>query len=121
LPAVRHGAEGESIKGLCCLSPEKEETGVSRRIRAWELSVNDEMALDNLFRVDCPIFPAAPGSIEQVILAAQDIQNMTGMPVRLILDTLGPAVLVTQMKTPRGIWAHLSRVATPFGIIRAQR
>lgn len=25
LPAVRHGAEGESIKGLCCLSPEKEE------------------------------------------------------------------------------------------------
>lgn len=64
-------------------------TGVSRRIRAWELSVNDEMALDNLFRVDCPIFPAAPGSIEQVILATQDIKNMTGMPVRLIiLDTL---------------------------------
>jgi putative DNA primase/helicase len=50
-------------------------TGVSRRIRAWELSVNDEMALDNLFRVDCPIFPAAPGSIEQVILAARTFRT----------------------------------------------
>lgn len=83
-------------------------TGVSRRIRAWELSVNDEMALDNLFRVDCPIFPAAPGSIEQVILATQDIKNMTGMPVRLIiLDTLARCFGNSDENTARDMGAFI--------------
>jgi hypothetical protein len=113
------GRKASQSRG-CVLSPERRNRCIAADPRL-ELSVNDEMALDNLFRVDCPIFPAAPGSIEQVILAAKDIQNMTGMPVRLIILIRWPAVLVTQMKTPRGIWAHLSRVATPFGIIRAQR
>ncbi|MGM3189016.1 helicase RepA family protein [Musicola paradisiaca] len=63
--------------------------GVPRRIRAWEETLNDRSPIDALYRVDCPVFPASPDSVEQVIKAAHDVQAATGMAVRLIiLDTL---------------------------------
>lgn len=63
--------------------------GVPRRIRAWEETLNGGSAIDSLYRVDCPIFPASPESVQQVIKAANDVKAATGMPVRLIiLDTL---------------------------------
>ncbi|WP_213991236.1 helicase RepA family protein [Sodalis sp. dw_96] len=63
--------------------------GVPRRIRAWEQTLNGGSPVDALFRVDCPVFPASPESVQQVIQAAADVEQETGMPVRLIiLDTL---------------------------------
>ncbi|HDF2329016.1 TPA: AAA family ATPase [Morganella morganii] len=63
--------------------------GVPRRIRAWEQTLNGGSPIDSLYRVDCPIFPASPDSVQQVIQAANDVKTTTGMPVRLIiLDTL---------------------------------
>jgi putative DNA primase/helicase len=63
--------------------------GVPRRIRAWEETLNGGSPIDSLYRVDCPIFPASPESVQQVIKAANDVKAATGMPVRLIiLDTL---------------------------------
>ncbi|MBF0035079.1 AAA family ATPase [Citrobacter freundii] len=83
-------------------------TGVARRIRAWELSVNDEIVLQNLFRVDCPVFPASPESIQQVILATQDIFQLTGMPVRLIiLDTLARCFGSSDENTARDMGAFI--------------
>lgn len=63
--------------------------GIPRRIRAWEETLNGGSPIDSLYRVDCPIFPASPESVEQVIKAANDVKAATGMQVRLIiLDTL---------------------------------
>lgn len=63
--------------------------GVPRRIRAWESSLNDNSPIDALYRIDCPVFPASQESAEQVIYAAKDVEQETGLPVRLIvLDTL---------------------------------
>lgn len=63
--------------------------GVPRRIRAWEQTLNGGSPIEALYRVDCPIFPASPESVQQVIQAANDVKVVTDMPVRLIiLDTL---------------------------------
>lgn len=63
--------------------------GVPHRIRAWEQTLNGGSPIDALYRVDCPIFPASPESVQQVIQAAKDVKTATNMPIRLIiLDTL---------------------------------
>ncbi|EOA1825149.1 helicase RepA family protein [Raoultella planticola] len=63
--------------------------GVPRRIRAWEQTLNGGSPIDALYRIDCPVFPASPESVLQVIQAAKDVKAATGMPIRLIiLDTL---------------------------------
>lgn len=63
--------------------------GVPRRIRAWEQTLNGGSPIDALYRIDCPVFPASPESVQQVIQAAKDVKAATGMPIRLIiLDTL---------------------------------
>lgn len=63
--------------------------GVPRRIRAWEQTLNGGSPIEALYRVDCPIFPASPESVQQIIQAANDVKTATSMPVRLIiLDTL---------------------------------
>lgn len=63
--------------------------GVPRRIRAWKQTLNGGSPIDALYRVDCPIFPASPESVQQVIQAAKDVKAVTDMPIRLIiLDTL---------------------------------
>ncbi|WCG84985.1 AAA family ATPase [Pectobacterium sp. A5351] len=45
--------------------------GVPRRIRAWEQTLNGGSPINALYRVDCPIFPASPESVQQVIRAAR--------------------------------------------------
>ncbi len=72
--------------------------GVPRRIRAWEQTLNGGSPIDALYRVDCPIFPASPESVQQVIRAARDVNIAAGMAVRMR----------TQLKT----WAHSFRDVT---------
>ncbi|WP_413739828.1 helicase RepA family protein [Sodalis sp. RH14] len=63
--------------------------GVPRRIKAWERTFNGDSPIGTLWRIDCPVFPASPESAEQVVLAAREVENQTGMAVRLVvLDTL---------------------------------
>ncbi len=53
------------------------------------MEFNGGTPIESLYRIDCPVFPASPESVEQVIKAAQDVTAQTGSPVRLIvLDTL---------------------------------
>ncbi|EHC5799868.1 AAA family ATPase [Escherichia coli] len=61
--------------------------GVPRRIKAWEI-VNDER-VKNLYLVNRPIFPAAQFDIDEMVVAARQVERETGKPVRMIiLDTL---------------------------------
>ena len=61
--------------------------GVPRRIKAWEL-VNSEQ-VKNLYLVNRPIFPAAPSDVDEMVIAARQVEQETGKPVRMIiLDTL---------------------------------
>lgn len=61
--------------------------GVPRRIKAWEI-VHDEQ-VENLYLVNRPIFPAAPLDVDEMVIAARQVEQETGKPVRMIiLDTL---------------------------------
>lgn len=61
--------------------------GVPRRIRAWEI-VN-RLETKNLYLVNTPVFPAAPMDVNEMVIAARQVESETGQPVRLIiLDTL---------------------------------
>ncbi|WP_312284906.1 helicase RepA family protein [Yokenella regensburgei] len=61
--------------------------GVPRRIKAWEL-VHKRTA-DNLFLVNRPVFPVRRQEVNEVLLAARQIEAECGFPVRLVvIDTL---------------------------------
>lgn len=61
--------------------------GVPRRIKAWE-QVNG-MTLNNLYLVNRPVFPVRSAEVNEVILAARQIESECGHPVRLVvIDTL---------------------------------
>lgn len=61
--------------------------GVPRRIRAWE-EVHGQ-AVSNLYLVNRPVFPVRQAEINEVLLAAQQVENECGAPVRLVvIDTL---------------------------------
>lgn len=61
--------------------------GVPRRIKAWEI-VNKRSA-DNLFLVNRPVFPVRQQEVNEVLLAARQIESECGYPVRLVvIDTL---------------------------------
>ncbi|OSK24060.1 regulatory prophage protein [Escherichia coli M056] len=61
--------------------------GVPRRIKAWEI-VNDER-VKYLYLVNRPIFPAAQFDVDEMVIAARQVERETGKPVRMIiLDTL---------------------------------
>ena len=63
--------------------------GVPRRIRAWENVFNRAERLNNLYLVNRPVFPVRREEVNQVILAAQEVKNATGEPVRfIVIDTL---------------------------------
>lgn len=63
--------------------------GVARRIRAWEQACYQGQRLTSLFRIDCPVFPASPESLKEVLEAIAHIQRRCAQPIRLIvLDTL---------------------------------
>ncbi|CCW28930.1 Putative DNA primase (fragment) [Xenorhabdus nematophila F1] len=61
--------------------------GVPRRIKAWEI-VNGQ-AVENMYLINTPVFPASPAEVHELVIAAQQVEAETGQPVRLIiLDTL---------------------------------
>nr|WP_115827584.1 AAA family ATPase [Xenorhabdus cabanillasii] len=61
--------------------------GVPRRIKAWEI-VNGQ-AVENMYLINTPVFPASPAGVHELVIAAQQVESETGQPVRLIiLDTL---------------------------------
>lgn len=61
--------------------------GVPRRIKAWEL-VHGRTA-DNLFLVNRPVFPVRRPEVNEVLLAARQVEAECGFPVRLVvIDTL---------------------------------
>jgi putative DNA primase/helicase len=63
--------------------------GVSRRINAWEKSFNHCKPVDNLARIDGPVFPADQTQARALVEACYRIETETGQPVRLIVfDTL---------------------------------
>lgn len=63
--------------------------GVKRRIRAWEFLHNDGKHLNNLYRVERPVFPVRAEEVKEMIIAAKQVEAETGQPVRLIvIDTL---------------------------------
>ncbi|ELI2637167.1 AAA family ATPase [Escherichia coli] len=61
--------------------------GVPRRVKAWEV-VHDEQ-VKNLYLVNRPVFPAVPLDVDEMVIAASQVERETGKPVRMIiLDTL---------------------------------
>lgn len=61
--------------------------GVPRRIKAWE-QVHKQSA-DNLFLVNRPVFPVRRQEVNEVLLAAREVEAECGLPVRLVvIDTL---------------------------------
>lgn len=61
--------------------------GVPRRVRAWEVVHGEQVK--NLYLVNRPIFPAAPFDVDEMVIAARQVERETGKPVRMIiLDTL---------------------------------
>lgn len=63
--------------------------GVARRIRAWEKKYNNAAPLNNLARIDNPIFPSDPMQAKGLVTICQEIEIFTGLPVKLIVfDTL---------------------------------
>lgn len=63
--------------------------GVPRRVRAWENAYNAGDRISNLYLVNRPVFPVRREEVNQVILAAQEVKDATGEPVRfIVIDTL---------------------------------
>ncbi|HFS4462110.1 TPA: helicase RepA family protein [Escherichia coli] len=61
--------------------------GVPRRVRAWEVVHGEQVK--NLYLVNRPIFPAVPFDVDEMVIAARQVERETGKPVRMIiLDTL---------------------------------
>ena len=63
--------------------------GVPRRVKAWEKKFNNEQPVNNLVRIECPVFPASPDSLNQLLETIEMIKNHNALPIKLIvLDTL---------------------------------
>lgn len=63
--------------------------GVPRRIRAWADEYNSGCDIPNLYRIDIPVFMADPAQVAELELAARQVKEETGLPVRLIVvDTV---------------------------------
>lgn len=61
--------------------------GVPRRIRAWEQIQG--ISADNLYLVNRPVFPVRQSEINEVLVAARQVESECGFPVRLVvIDTL---------------------------------
>lgn len=63
--------------------------GVPRRIRAWADEYNGGKDVPNIYRVDMPVFMADPLQVAELEIAAEQVKQETGLPVRLIvIDTV---------------------------------
>ncbi|WP_339130112.1 helicase RepA family protein, partial [Escherichia coli] len=61
--------------------------GVPRRVKAWEVVHGEQVK--NLYLVNRPVFPAVPLDVDELVIAARQVERETGKPVRMIiLDTL---------------------------------
>ncbi len=61
--------------------------GVPRRVKAWERAY--KQSAENLFLVNRPVFPVRKPEVNEVLLAAREIEAECGLPVRLVvIDTL---------------------------------
>ncbi|EHP4115638.1 AAA family ATPase [Escherichia coli] len=61
--------------------------GVPRRVKAWEVVHGEQVK--NLYLVNRPVFPAVPLDVDEMVIAARQVERETGKPVRMIiLDTL---------------------------------
>ncbi|WP_275381559.1 AAA family ATPase [Xenorhabdus bovienii] len=85
--------------------------GVPRRIKAWEI-VNGQ-AVENMYLINTPVFPASPAEVHELMIAAQQVESETGQSVRLIiLDTLARCFGGAVMKMIPKIWALSSGAVT---------
>lgn len=63
--------------------------GVPRRVKAWEKKFNNEHPVNNLVRIECPVFSASSDSLNQLLETIEMIKNHNALPIKLIvLDTL---------------------------------
>ncbi|HDX8363387.1 helicase RepA family protein [Aeromonas veronii] len=63
--------------------------GVPRRIRAWTDEYNGCQDVPNVYRVDMPVFMADPLQVAELKIAAAQVRQETGLPVKLIvIDTV---------------------------------
>lgn len=63
--------------------------GVPRRMRAWTDEYNGGLDVPNFYRIDMPVFMANPLQVAELELAARQVKEETGLPVRLIVvDTV---------------------------------
>ncbi|MFP2516143.1 helicase RepA family protein [Buttiauxella agrestis] len=61
--------------------------GVPRRVKAWELAFKQNAS--NLFLVNRPVFPVRKPDVNEVLLAARQVEAECGLPVGLVvIDTL---------------------------------
>lgn len=61
--------------------------GVPRRVRAWE-SLNGKLP-KSVCLVNRPVFPVRSSEVNEVLVAAKQVETETGLPVRLVvIDTL---------------------------------
>ncbi|MCM7731644.1 helicase RepA family protein [Enterobacter cloacae complex sp. IR5378] len=61
--------------------------GVPRRVKAWEM-MHSQRA-DNLYLVNRPVFPVRSSEVNEVLLAAREVEAECGLPVRMVvIDTL---------------------------------
>lgn len=88
--AADHKWAGRSVSGGSVLYVVGEGgIGVPRRIRAWENVFNSTKRLSNLYLVNRPVFPVRREEVNQVVLAAREVEAATGEPVRfIVVDTL---------------------------------
>lgn len=61
--------------------------GVPRRVRAWEMMHG--LQAENLYLVNRPVFPVRSSEVNEVLLAARQVEAECGLPVRMVvIDTL---------------------------------
>jgi len=61
--------------------------GVPRRVKAWEMMHGQQA--DNLYLVNRPVFPVRSSEVNEVLLAARQVEAECGLPVRMVvIDTL---------------------------------
>lgn len=63
--------------------------GVPRRIRAWCIQYNGGKDVSNFYRIQMPVFMANEVDVAHLELAARQVKEETGLPIRLIVvDTV---------------------------------
>ena len=79
----------KTVKGTVLYIVGEGGLGAPRRFRGWEILHNNSAPLNNLFKINGPVYPADPMSCKQLLSTVDKIQEQSGNPVQLIvLDTL---------------------------------